>query len=302
LLYACLPVARRKGRGDLHHPISKENRKDDKPPRAKRFSAYEPGTPYSPSIKEMEVQGADMKTSLRSESNDTSKVIIRRHVFDYADKAPFVASGESILGALEYDEPTDSIKCHECGVFVSQSLGEHLRWRHKMPAADYREAHGLATTSSLSTPSKRKANARKVTPAFRQASRKARALALDAGFTKGPRRHRLSERRNESGRCQAQTLFRLQLLAADLGRTPTQLECEGAGLLPSRIKEYFGGVGEAMEMAGLTPCRPGRPRTHPSTMLPAGFPTKEELLEARMPWPPEYAKVGYADALRKRSA
>ena len=25
LAYACLPVARRKGRGDFHHPISKEN-------------------------------------------------------------------------------------------------------------------------------------------------------------------------------------------------------------------------------------------------------------------------------------
>jgi hypothetical protein len=42
-------------------------------------------------------------------------VIIRGHVFPRAEKEPFVASGESLLGALEYNQETDQTKCHECG-------------------------------------------------------------------------------------------------------------------------------------------------------------------------------------------
>jgi len=40
----------------------------------------------------------------------TTHVIIRGHIFTYAEKAPFVASGQSLLGALEYDEVNNQTK------------------------------------------------------------------------------------------------------------------------------------------------------------------------------------------------
>jgi len=39
-------------------------------------------------------------------------VIIRGHVFTREEKSPFVVSGESLLGALEYNQDTDETKCH----------------------------------------------------------------------------------------------------------------------------------------------------------------------------------------------
>jgi hypothetical protein len=40
-------------------------------------------------------------------------VIICGQVFRYEDKSPFVPSGRSVNGALEYDKSGESIKCHE---------------------------------------------------------------------------------------------------------------------------------------------------------------------------------------------
>lgn len=79
------------------------------------------------------------------------KVIIRGHVFDYAEKAPFVTSGKSVLGALEYNPETETVKCHECGEWFS-SIGKHCFHIHEIPAVDYKVKHGLQQITPLDCP------------------------------------------------------------------------------------------------------------------------------------------------------
>lgn len=82
--------------------------------------------------------------------NPATHVLIRGHVFTYAEKSPFVASGMSVLGALEYDEAADRLKCHECGMWV-RGLGNHVR-THGMKRREYNRKHGMSASRALCTP------------------------------------------------------------------------------------------------------------------------------------------------------
>ena len=92
-------------------------------------------------------------------------IIIAGTMFPWAEKAPYVRSGESVLGAVEYDEKADEIKCHECGRWF-RALSPHLRDRatrdrkgrirprpHAMSPKVYKVKHGLNLVSALSIPS-----------------------------------------------------------------------------------------------------------------------------------------------------
>lgn len=234
----------------------------------------------------------------------TRKVIIRGHVFDYAEKAPFVVSGQSVLGALEYDEEVDSIKCHECGGWVHRALGLHLRHTHGLPAHQYRELHGISTTTALITPSKkeeRRVALKSSNNTFGSAKWLAKANRVKATLLDTSRNKRTGETQNLSGRCAAQMLFRIQLIAAEYGHTPTAKECASHGLTFQTIKKHFGGMGEAMEVAGLKPRNTGRAAASSSFGLPDGFPSKEDLWKARMPWPKEYFDAGLIALERKQA-
>jgi hypothetical protein len=76
------------------------------------------------------------------------QVLIRGKVFLYKQKAPFVPSGKSVLGALEYDEATDRVRCHECGEWFG-SVGQHARRAHMLSPKDYNARHGLRLGASL---------------------------------------------------------------------------------------------------------------------------------------------------------
>jgi hypothetical protein len=183
------------------------------------------------------------------------QVLIRGKVFLYKQKAPFVPSGKSVFGALEYDEATDRVRCHECGKwFVSMS--QHLR-THSMTASEYKDKHGLRRAAGLCgmrlgvefrqrgsrTMDGRVSPLAILTPDQRRA-----AIAK----RKTSRRH---EKRNEDGHCPAQALQDLRDLAERLGRTPTVKEIYAAGMSADSLPWTFSvrRISDVLSLAGLAP-------------------------------------------------
>jgi hypothetical protein len=221
------------------------------------------------------------------------KVIIRGHVFDYEEKAPFVVSGQSLLGALEYDPAAEKVKCHECGGWFRYIAGTHLRDTHNLASLAYKLRHGFNAGSGLCPPS---------FSAVRRTQRPTPTSAQTARLVEAGREYKRVhgnnltnrckpglERANATSRCQAQTLFRLQVLAADLGRTPTAREMQEAKLDQPLLVRNFGHSKTAIELAGLQPRAGGQPiggTCKTSYNLPPGFPSKATLLKQREPWFP----------------
>ena len=79
-------------------------------------------------------------------------IILGGMVFPWAAKAPYVSSGHSVLGGLEFNQTHDVVKCHKCGCWF-KSLGLHSRDSEGVPARQYRRDHGLRGTTSLNVPS-----------------------------------------------------------------------------------------------------------------------------------------------------
>ena len=210
-------------------------------------------------------------------------VIIRGHVFTREEKAPFVASGKSLLGALEYNRDTDETKCHECGMWF-KGLGWHVTKSHDMDLREYRAAHGIRGSSALC--------GLRIRESHRVC---AKALTVPGKGILSPKRPhparpraKSDEWRNEQSRCNAQLLFRIQTTAAQVGHTPSKSDLKAYGLHQTTIRNAFGSIGRAMREAGLEPNGQGK-----TTDLPRGFPTKDEIKkrwEERMPWPEDYFK------------
>lgn len=201
----------------------------------------------------------------------SAKVIIRGHVFDYSDKAPFVASGRSVLGAIEYDEEKDKRRCHECGEWFG-NVGHHLR-HHGIKAYAYRQAHGLARATSLASRA--------------SSARCGNAVSLAnlsrSGKTGYQQNRRVTDgQRNMNNTCRAQLLFRIQTLAAQIGHTPTKEELRAEKIWPQVLAKRFGSVRDAVLLVGLEPNEnhgPGKERV-------------KNLPDERMPWPKEYFDAG----------
>lgn len=189
-------------------------------------------------------------------------VVIQGDVFLYKDKAPFVGSGVSVAGALEYDHVEDKIKCHECGEWV-RHLGVHLkRAEHNLTAREYKLKHGLKQTTALVS---EKIRRRLVVNGLRRASsihvarlRLPKSVWLRA-MKKSMKTRRLyaargvtTERTNGFMACHSQLLGRLQELALRLGRKSLRMQdCQRAGLHYATLIRRFGSVERAFELAGL---------------------------------------------------
>jgi predicted transcriptional regulator len=224
----------------------------------------------------------------------SSHVIIRGHVFKSEEKQPFVASGKSVLGALEYNASDDTTKCHECGVWF-QFLGSHIHRGHGISRAKYNASHGLGRNTAISgmgIRAKRRSVQIREAGQGRGVSDKQFIAARAAGKGKvkgrafGP--HPV-EVQNESNRCAAQLLYQVQRLAATIGRTPGRDALAKAGINPHVLEHRFGNVPAAMKACGLDPNQSG----YTMTPLPRGFPSKAEIkkrFNARMPWPEDYFK------------
>lgn len=143
----------------------------------------------------------------------------------WAEKAPYVPSGESIWGGLEYDEATDSLKCHECAEWQAE-LGCHLRV-HKINAREYRSKHYLKARTSLCSFRLRAVKAGIFARLTKQ-NQKWSSCNLEAAnkvLSTRPRgmKHQgpSAEHANVYKRCKAQFAQQLLEVKRILGRTPT---------------------------------------------------------------------------------
>lgn len=179
-----------------------------------------------------------------------TKVIIDGHIFDYSEKAPFVAAGLSVAGAIEYDQDSDRLKCHACGAWFS-SVGTHCRV-HGFSAAAYKLEFGLTLRTSLESLSIRTRKSQfAATPEHVDSLRK--MLKDNPRRTpRGAQRQNMGKR-NLRGRCQAQTLYKIARLSAELDRNPTYTEMRANGLDPAAIVRDFGKrpMKEIFAMAGV---------------------------------------------------
>jgi len=193
-------------------------------------------------------------------------VIIGGIVFPWAAKAPYVASGHSVLGGLEYNEAEGLIKCHVCGCWT-RSVGKHAAAADGVSPRDYRRDYGLRNTTSLCTPSTR---------ARYRANVRISALLPEAKkhrFVKGPslqnRKHATgkdaglsAETRNLRMLCAAQIRVRVTNLAIAKGATPTHPDLKLAGIHPAVIKATYGlSLRDFMKSLGLTPNTVKSPRS-----------------------------------------
>ena len=234
-------------------------------------------------------------------------VLIRGHVFKWEEKEPFVQSGVSVAGAVEYDFANDKLRCHECGEWFL-NLGSHIAQYHQMKTEEYRLKHGLnlyknrtalvslAMSKALSKSSKKAVRRLPKNHPFKMAQKGDSALrngterdlfkikriggrkrtchpdmfdpncdrCLDRVRSQ-QRRERIKadkiakaqalvradrpsnwksskyEKLNEIGRCEAQAIFRIRKLVAELGRYPTLQEITDSGLNKRLLSIQFGG-------------------------------------------------------------
>lgn len=203
-------------------------------------------------------------------------VILRGNVYIGDQKAPFVTSGESVLGALEYDISKDLIKCHECGGWF-QNLGGHIPMQHSIKAREYKIRHGLLLSTGLIN--KRLKKERAALPKFTlPATKTGVGIARKVGQPKPSltdvrddiqceggsvvtadkcksSRWQSYESKNEKGCCHAQLLNRLRVIAERLGRTPGHRDLRANGLHPNSLLHAFNvkTIAEVVTLAGLSP-------------------------------------------------
>jgi len=155
--------------------------------------------------------------------------------FLYRQKAPFVASGMSVRGGIEYDAEEDKLRCHECGEWFN-GLGTHVYRMHGISVPAYKTKHGLRHKTALVGEKSRISRSQRMTAQIaanperhRETMLRALALAWKSNNRGGQRRPQ-SERRNERRCCTAQLVHDVRELADRLGRTPTGAEIAEAGI------------------------------------------------------------------------
>lgn len=188
------------------------------------------------------------------------EVIINQKVFLYKDKAPFVTSGHSTMGALEYDSATDSLKCHECGEWF-RHVGAHAYSAHGLTSRQYKSAHGLRMKTPLIGPNVRRRLRISGLKCVKQALSAGRRTRFVARTGSGLLRRKSGtqyEARNERGSCEAQVIESLRRLAKYHGRTPTIDEMRDSGVNTQSSEKLFGKkMYEILLMIGLEPRAPG---------------------------------------------
>lgn len=182
-------------------------------------------------------------------------IMIRGHIFESRTKAPFVPSGVSVYGAVEYDFQRDRLRCHECGEWFA-SLSAHIgHGVHDIDIRQYKIKHGLRLTSSLVSVEGRETRSK---TSITNRAGDSLARNRSSNTRKAPIRVH-GERRNEEGKCAAQISYKIHRLAKSLGRTPTSEELSVAGLSVSVVLASFKrkNIREVMECIGLEPRMPG---------------------------------------------
>lgn len=191
----------------------------------------------------------------------TEHVLICGTVFIEKDKGPFRRSGVSLLGALQYDQQRDEIKCHECGEFLRR-LASHITKRHGINAREYKNKHGLNMSTRLGG-------------VFVKMYGGWPGLKLTRGQNVGGKaRHTTPaspESLNARNNCSLQLISRIRELAGQLGYTPTHKQLMGQGIHGTALKAAFGSEATALRVAGLTPRQKGMQPTVLETLKGVAF-------------------------------
>lgn len=185
-----------------------------------------------------------MKTSQLNEQTDTlaTHVLIGGMIFPWKNKAPYVASGRSILGGLEYNLVHDTVRCHICGKWFD-TLNSHLRKDEGIELATYRATYGLTCATTLTGYRRIQWDGR-----HRVAASSPRRLR---GTERHPRKKRIYTEKFTKDEIRA----RIRNLANSLDRTPTIPELRLSGLSQYIICKTMETqtVSEVMEELSLTP-------------------------------------------------
>ena len=200
------------------------------------------------------------RAAVPEDSVSATHVLIGGLSFPWAAKAPYVASGKSILGAIEYNEAEGLIKCHVCGKWM-QSVGHHVRQDGVTPR-EYRRDFGLRLSSRLAAPlavERRRVASQHLQSTSTKAERVARLRAAPRGKTGvAPGYDGQAEVRNLRSLCYAQIRARVLALGVNLGGTPTRRDCRDAGITPKVISATFQmSYTEFIKSLGFTPNRKG---------------------------------------------
>jgi hypothetical protein len=188
-------------------------------------------------------------------------VVIAGSVFPREAKAPYVESGHSILGALEYDPATEKVKCHECGRWF-KSLSGHLSTHEGLTPREYKRDRGLRQTTKLYNPGAARPGAENLRrwrtsidpETMKRYLQKAIAAAHAATRARALPYRMNTETRNLHARCKAQLTERITRLAVELDRTPTAIELKRAGIMDKTIVSVFGmPYMKALASIGLDP-------------------------------------------------
>lgn len=95
-------------------------------------------------------------------------------------------------GKLTFTEDRKYVLCHECTAQVRE-LSHHLRWKHKMTAAQYRERHGLKKGLPLIAPEQQ---AKRALGAYRRIARDGTMHLTKHAFRPG-NEHRYKKTNNQ---------------------------------------------------------------------------------------------------------
>jgi hypothetical protein len=180
------------------------------------------------------------------EKSIATHVLIAGSVFPREAKAPYVESGHSILGALEYDPATEKVKCHECGRWF-KSLSGHLSTHEGLTSREYKRDRGLRQATKLYIPGAPRPGAENlrrwrssIDPETMKGYLQKALAAAHAATRASALPYRMNtETRNLSSRCKAQLTDRIWKLAVELGRTPTAIELKSAGIPDRTITSVF---------------------------------------------------------------
>jgi hypothetical protein len=206
-------------------------------------------------------------------SIQATHIIIGGTVFPWAAKAPYVPSGHSSLGALEFNMQKDLLKCHECGTWV-RCLAQHIKI-HGISAREYKRDRGFNVKTALLTPTLRSISY--CSPRRIKTFEKNRCVDVTKLRAKKQLTHdtkNTAETRNLKNLCQAQIQRRVADLAIKLSGTPTTREIIKSGIPSSTFLYVFGmTVSKFMASFGLEPNRKGAPggRGFERAKLPKGF-------------------------------
>lgn len=178
-------------------------------------------------------------------------VRINGEILHYDFKAPYVVSGESLYGALEWNDKTDTIRCHECGEYQAY-LPHHIITVHNLSANDYKAKHGLRLSTSLI----RETTRQKMVKA---SINEKRVLVLRRpSIVKGRKPthpKRSGEFYNIKKLCPAQLMDDIKKISLAVGHTPTRSELRENNLHHKTILHRLNckSMTEVMQLLDLAP-------------------------------------------------